>query len=164
MKILVFLHGTIIMHKNAIGHTREEIVKQVIEGDKSVHDYASYIPIGNAVKKLKTWEKQGSEIIYLSSHRTSKNVKKDGFVLKKYGFPNNKVLFRQGNESYADVAEKVMPDILIEDDCESIGGKNEMTYTYIKPELKKKIKHIIVKEFSGVDHLPNKISELKKYQ
>ena len=52
MKILVFLHGTTIMHKNAVGHTREEIVKQVKDKEKSVHDYKSYVPVGNAVKKL----------------------------------------------------------------------------------------------------------------
>jgi len=53
-----------------------------------------------------------------------------------------------------------MPDILIEDDCESIGGKNEMTITHINPKLKTKIKSITIKEFEGIDHLPDKISEL----
>ena len=56
-----------------------------------------------------------------------------------------------------------MPDVLIEDDCESIGGKDEMTITHVKPDLKKKIKSIVVKEFSGLDHLPDKISALLKY-
>jgi len=51
-----------------------------------------------------------------------------------------------------------MPDIIIEDDCESIGGKYEMTYTHIKPELKKRIKSIVVEEFGGIDHLPDNIS------
>jgi hypothetical protein len=50
MKILIFLHGTLIMHKSAEGKTREERVKQVMDGDPSVHDYASYIPVGNAVE------------------------------------------------------------------------------------------------------------------
>jgi len=50
MRILIFTEGTIIIHKNAVGHTREEIVNQVEENEKSVYDYKSYIPIGNAVK------------------------------------------------------------------------------------------------------------------
>jgi hypothetical protein len=29
MKILIFTEGSIIMHKNATGHSREEIVNQV---------------------------------------------------------------------------------------------------------------------------------------
>ena len=49
---------------------------------------------------------------------------------------------------------------LIEDDCESIGGEIEMTYPYIKPELKNKIKSVVIKEFSGIDNLPNNIQEL----
>ncbi len=64
MKILVFLHGTTIMHKNAVGHSREDIVKQVQGGEKSVHDYRSYVPVGDAVKKIKSWEKDGAEILY----------------------------------------------------------------------------------------------------
>ncbi|MEW6408349.1 MAG: hypothetical protein AB1465_06715 [Patescibacteria group bacterium] len=163
MKILVFLHGTTIMHKNAVGHTREEIVKQVEAKEKSVHDYKSYVPVGNAVKKLQNWKKDGAEILYLSSHETAEDVEKDKFVLKKYGFPDGQVLFRQTGEQYKDIAERIMPDILIEDDCESIGGKDEMTITHVRPELKKKIKSIVVKEFSGLDHLPDKISALLKY-
>ena len=163
MKILVFLHGTTIMHKNAVGHTREEIVKQVKDKEKSVHDYKSYVSVGNAVKKLQNWKKDGAEILYLSSHETAEDVEKDKFVLKKYGFPDGQVLFRQRNEQYKDIAEKIIPDVLIEDDCESIGGKDEMTITHVKPEIKKKIKSIVVKEFSGLDHLPDKISALLKY-
>lgn len=160
MKILVFLHGTTIMHKNAVGYTREEIVKQVKDKEKSVHDYKSYVPVRNAVKKLQNWKKDGAEILYLSSHKTAEYVEIDKFVLEKYGFPDGRVLFRQKSEQYKDVAEKIMPDILIEDDCESIGGTDEMTITHVKPKLKKKIKSIVVKEFSGLDHLPDRISAL----
>ena len=56
MRILVFTKGTIIMHKNAVDYTREEIVKQVKENEDSVHDYKSYVSIGNAVKRLQTWK------------------------------------------------------------------------------------------------------------
>ena len=36
-------------NKNAVGHTREEIVKQVKEKGKSVHDYASYVHDDNKI-------------------------------------------------------------------------------------------------------------------
>ncbi len=162
MKILVFLHGTTIMHKHGTGQKREDIVKQVIEGDESVLDYVSYVPVGNAVEKLRNWKNEGVEIIYLSSHESFDEVKKDLFVLKKYGFPKGEVFFRQKGEEYKDVAERIKPDIIIEDDCESIGGEIEMTYPHINPELKAKIKPITVKEFGGIDHLPDNLKKLQR--
>jgi hypothetical protein len=57
-----------------------------------------------------------------------------------------------------------LPDILIEDDCESISGEEEMTYPSLQNELRAKIKSIVVKEFSGIDHLPNRISDLSSYE
>lgn len=144
MKFLVFLHGTVIMHKDK----------------DSVLDYANYVPVGNAAEKLKHWQDQGAEIIYLSSHENRKNLEKDKFVLERFDFPKGEIYWRKNGESYTDIAEQIMPNILIEDDCKSIGGEKEMTYTNIKPELKTKIKQIVVKEFEGIDHLPNNIEEL----
>lgn len=164
MKILIFLQGTLIMHKGAEGKTREERVKQVIDGDPSVCDYASYIPVGNAVEKLKSWQSQGAEILYLSSHETAEDVEKDKTILDKYDFPKGQVFYRQNGESYQDIVERIIPDILIEDNCESIGGEKEMTITFVKPEIRQKIKSIVVKEFSGIDHLPNNLSGLLAYE
>jgi hypothetical protein len=168
MKILIFLHGTTIMHASAAKVSREERVKQVKNKlkhlfDRSVHDYASYIPVGNAVHKLKQWQSQGAKIIYLSSHEKLEDVNKDKIVLDKYSFPKGEVLWRQGNEQYRNIAEKIRPDILIEDDCESIGGAKEMTITFVDPEIRKLIKSISVKEFGGIDHLPDDINELLLY-
>ena len=162
MKILIFTEGTIIMHKNAVGHTREEIVEQVKNNENSVKDCASYIPIGNAADKLSGWKNQGAEILYLSSRKTLEEIENIGQVLKKYNFPNGKLLFRQNNEEYKDVAERIVPDILIEDDCESIGGIDEMTITHVNSQIKTKMKSISVKEFGGIDFLPDKISALIK--
>ena len=148
------------MHKSAEGKTREERVKQVMDGEPSVHEYASYIPVGNVLKKLKSWQSQGAEILYLSSHETAEDVEKDKSVLEKYGFPKGQIFYRQNGESYKDIAEKIIPNVLIEDDCESIGGEKEMTITFVKPEIKQKIKSIVVKEFSGIDNLPNNIGDL----
>jgi hypothetical protein len=164
MKILVFLHGTTIMHKNAKGLTREEIIKQALEGDESIHDYALYIPVGNAVKELQEWKEQGAKICYLSSHKNAKDVEKDKFVLKKYTFPDGQIFYRRNGEEYKDVVERIrpLPDAIVEDDCESIGGKVKMVYPNLKPELKNRIKSIVVREFEGIDYIPDKISELMK--
>lgn len=174
MKILIFLQGTTIMHSSGVGKTREERVKDSMEEGESIRDFAAYVPIGSAPEKLRKWVQQGAEIYYLSALTEDKKVRGDEIVgkeglkvdqeiLNKYGFPQGEVCHRQRGESYADIAEKIMPDILIEDDCESIGGEKEMTYTNIRPELKPKIKQIIVKEFEGIDHLPNNLGELKNY-
>lgn len=71
-----------------------------------------------------------------------------------------KIFFRQNGESYRDIAERIIPNVLIEDDCESIGGEKEMTITFIRPEIKKMIKSIVVKEFGGIDHLPDNTKDL----
>lgn len=165
MKIMIFLHGTTIMHKGAAGHTREEIVKQSkSKRDLFLFAFKSYIPIGSAVEKIKTWQNQGAEITYLSSHRFKRNVEKDRFVLKKYGFPEGQIYHRKFRQAYKNIVEHVMPDILIEDNCESIGGKRAMTYTHVDPKIKSKIKPIAVKEFSGIDHLPDKLNDLLNYK
>jgi hypothetical protein len=160
MKIMVLLHGTAIMHRNAFGRTRDERVQQVLEKDESIYDFASYIPVGNTVRKLQTWKEQRAEIVYLSSHKRVENVENDTRVLSAHGFPNGQIFFRKSGEEYNDGAERVLPDILIEDDCESIGGEEEMAYPHIKPELKTRIKSIVIKEFCGLDHLPNEVSAL----
>jgi hypothetical protein len=160
MKVAVFLHGTTIMHRSALGRAREERVRQVQQGDASVRDFASYVPAGNAASKLHTWSKQGVEIVYLSSHRRPKHVEQDQAVLGTYHFPNGQVVFRGPGETYRDVAERVLPDILIEDDCESIGGQKEMIYPQLRPELQSRITSIVVKEFEGIDHLPDDLAAL----
>ncbi len=79
-------------------------------------------------------------------------LKVDQDILDKYGFPKGKIYHRQKDESYAQIAEKIASDILIEDDCEGIGGTKEMTITFVKPEIKRQIKSIAIKEFGGIDH------------
>lgn len=171
MKILIFLHGTLIMHKSAVGKTREEIIQQVKAQGESVRDFNSYVPIGNAVGKLKMWVKQGTEIFYLSALTEDKKARGDEIIgreglkidqeiLDRYGFPKGRIYHRQKGENYARIVERVTPDVLIEDDCESIGGAKEMTITFVTPEIKRKIKSIVVKEFSGIDLLPNDVDSL----
>jgi len=150
------------MHKSAIDKTREEIVKQVINKDASVKDYSDYVPVKKSVEKLNKWVAQGANLSYLSAIEENKNTEADQNVLTKYDFPTGKIYHRKSGESYQEVVERMspLPDILIEDDCQSIGGENEMTYPNLKPELKVKIKSIVVKEFSGIDDLPDKLEAL----
>lgn len=160
MKIMVFTEGTILMHRAGVNVSREERVKQVVEGEESVHDYNSYVPNGNAKQKINEWVSNGAEIYYLTSRR-GKQVKEIKEILEKYGFPAiGNLCYRKLLDNYADVAVRVMPDILIEDDCESIGGEIEMTYPHIPEKYRSKVKSVIVKEFDGIDSLPDSLNEL----
>jgi hypothetical protein len=95
MRLLVFLHGTAIMHPGAVGRTREERVHQVrTRSDPALHDYGAYVPVESAVAKLRRWHEQGAEIAYLSSHRNPEDVAKDALVLRRHGFPPGPVLAR----------------------------------------------------------------------
>ncbi|MFX0106169.1 MAG: hypothetical protein ACFE75_11855 [Candidatus Hodarchaeota archaeon] len=163
MRILIFLHGTCIMHKNALGLSRRQIVQQIIEDtDESIYDFASYIPIGSVVKKLTSWQNQGAKIFYLSSHFTRENIENDKIVLEKYDFPKGPIFYRK-KQNWNLPVMKAKPDIIIEDDCESIGGLYQMTYPNLNQELKSKIKSIVIKEFGGIDNLPDNINELKEF-
>lgn len=70
------------------------------------------------------------------------------------------LLFRREGEAYQDVAERVLPDILVEDDCESIGGEIEITYSHIRTEFQARIKSVVVPEAGGIDHLPDGLAAL----
>ena len=148
------------MHKGALGHKREEIVEQVKNKEKTVRDYGSYIQVGSASEKLNRWKEAGAEIFYLTSRRKPEEVSQINAVLQNQGFPKGQLLYRGKSEEYSDVAERLNPDILIEDDCESIGGTDKMTITHIKPEIKKAIKSIPVKEFGGINHLSDNPGDL----
>lgn len=159
VRILVFAEGTVLVHRDWAMLTRSEIVRLVGEG-RPTGDYAGSVPIGDAVAKLRAWKRQGADIVYLTSRRKSAEVDDIRGVLTRFGFPEGELCVRQPGERYSNVAERVMPDVLVEDDCESIGGEVEMTYPHIRPELKPRIKSVVVREFGGIDHLPDDISAL----
>jgi hypothetical protein len=161
VRLLVFLHGTAIMHPGGVGRTREERVAQVRdETDPALRDYAAYVPVDGSVAKLRRWRDEGARIDYLSSHRNPEDVAKDVLVLQTYGFPKGRVLAREPGETYGDVAGRALPDVLIEDDCESIDGAGEITYPQIRPDLRARITSIVVPEFGGIDHLPDSLDAL----
>ena len=143
IKILVFTEGTTIMHSSP----------------EKIKDYSSYIPVKNAVKKLKTWKEKGCKISYLTSRKSRSEIKQVERVLKKFNFPKGTLHYRKRGEEYKDVIERLIPDIFIDDDCESIGGND--IKKLVNPELN--IRIIIVKEFDGIDYLPNEPEDLMKY-
>lgn len=179
---MVFVEGTVLMHKGGAEVSRGERVKQSHEAgmqkeevfrklnDKtgyvapagSVHDYSSYIPVGGAIRKIQRWRNQGATIYYLSSRRVSYELDAIKQVLMRNGFPDwQNLVFRQQEETYQNVVERIMPDVLIEDDCESIGGESEMIYPNLRTDMKKKIKSLLVKEFAGIDDLADDLSNIE---
>ncbi|TLN15741.1 hypothetical protein FDZ71_07145 [bacterium] len=166
MRVLIFTEGTILTHRDYAGIPRERIVELVKRQDGRLWtDYfAACVPIGNCVSKIEAWRKQGATILYLTSRRTFEEIQTIQGVLAKYHFPEGELLFRREDEEYKHVAERALPDVIVEDDCESIGGEEEMTYPHIKKELRSRIKSVVVKEFGGIDHLPDNLADLMNYQ
>jgi hypothetical protein len=160
MKILIFTEGTILMHRSAAGLTRDEIIKQVQNPAPDIYDFTSYIPIGNSVSKLNHWADAGAEIIYVTSRKKPAEVEAIRNVLNTHGFPEGRLLFRRRKQTYKDIAEAVLPDVLVEDDCESIGGVAQMTITNVDAAIKKRIKSVVIREFGGIDGLPDNITNL----
>ncbi len=113
------------------------------------------------MQKLRAWHRQGAEIVYLTSRSEPKEVADIRYLLDKFDFPGGELFFRREGEAYRDVAERVLPDILVEDDCESIGGEIEMTYPHIRPEFKASIKSVVIPEAGGIDHLPDDLVALE---
>jgi hypothetical protein len=156
VRVMVFLHGTAIMHASAVGRPRAERVLQSSQRDPSVTDFASYVPTEAAVGKVRAWQRGGAYLCYLSSRRGAADARVDRDVLDRHGFPAGPVFFREPGESYADVARRAGADVVVEDDCESIGGSTEMA----APGLGDAVRCIVVAEFGGLAHLPDDPGEL----
>jgi len=143
MKIMIFAEGTIIKPRSLF----------------SLYNHRTYIPIGNAVPLIGTWNQQDAEIVYCTS-RKGKQAEEIARLLMQYGFTGSKLYFRERRQKYKDIIESVRPDILIEDDCRSIGGSRQMCITHVAPQIKNSIKSIVVKEFKGIDHLSSSVQNL----
>ncbi|KKP72706.1 MAG: hypothetical protein UR68_C0013G0019 [Candidatus Roizmanbacteria bacterium GW2011_GWA2_35_19] len=130
MKILVFTEGTVLMHALAKGVSREERVRQ----SKAA-----------IIQRILPFKASPGSVNDLENYIPVGNAVENDW---------QNLYFRKQGENYKNVAEKLLPDVLIEDDCESIGGEKEMVYPHIKEELKSKIKSVVIKEFEGIDNLP----------
>ena len=163
VRVMVFLHGTAIMHTSAVSQPRAERVSQSRRRDASVLDFGAYVPTEDAVAKVHAWQRHGADICYLSSHTGAADVALDRAVLAGHGFVPGMVFFREPGETYADVARRADADVVVEDDCESIGGEGEMAYPHLQPEEQARITGIVVREFEGIDHLPDAHVELIRH-
>ena len=137
LTIMVFVEGTIMKPRSRW----------------SLYNLKTYIPIGNAVKIIKLWQQQGANIIYCTS-RKKRQADDIAALLRRYEFTGAFLVSREQKENYSDIVEILQPDILIEDDCKSIGGAWQMCITNVSPEIKSKIISIGVPEFAGIDNLP----------
>jgi hypothetical protein len=126
----------------------------------SLYNHNAYIPIGNAVNIIRGWQQQGANIIYCTS-RKKRQADDIAALLRRFGFAGSILLSKESKESYKDIVEELQPDILIEDDCKSIGGASQMCITKVIPEIREIITSIVVPEFKGIDHLPINIDQLK---
>lgn len=111
-----------------------------------------YKPIGNAVKTVNTLHERGHEI-YLCSYARKARYNFITAIVDFYGMSYTEILCRERGETYSEIVERLKPDILIEDDCKSIGGLKECCITHVKEEIKQNIHSIIVPEFSGIDDI-----------
>ena len=141
--IMIFAEGTILKPKAVLG----------------LYDLNAYVPIGNCVEIISGWKEQGAEIVYCTSRR-KKNVREMADLLTRYGFPGTRVYYRSQKQQYKDVVEELRPTILIEDNCKSIGGVQQMCISSVDPEIKKTIKSVSVDAFKGIDRLPRNFTDL----
>ena len=142
-KVMIFTEGTILKPKSWC----------------SLYNHNTYIPIGDAVDIIRGWQQQGADIIYCTSRR-GKQAENIATLLLKYDFVGSKLYYREKAQKYKNVVEMVRPDVLIEDDCKSIGGSWQMCITYVDPQIKNTIKSIVVREFKGIDHLSHDVQKL----
>lgn len=145
--ILLFAEGTILKPRSILTH----------------YSIKAYIPAGNCVGLISHWHEQGAEIVYCTSLK-EKRIKIMTELLTKYGFLGSGLYYRGAGQEYKDIVNEVKPDILIEDDCKSIGGARQMCITYADIHVKSKITSIVVPEFKGIDELPADIAVLENYR
>lgn len=136
MKIMIFIEGTTF-------YTKFPLYLFTKHG---------YKPIGNAVNTVNALYDKGHSV-YLCSYVRRLKYKFIKSIIDFYGMKYTEILCREKGEQYSEIVERIKPDILIEDDCASIGGLKNCCITNVKEEIKLKIKSIIVPEFGGIDDI-----------
>ena len=136
MRIMIFIEGTTFYTKSLL----------------FLFSKYGYKPIGNAVKIVNTLYEKDYEI-YLCSYVRRARYDFIKSIVDFYGMKYTEILCRNKGETYNEIVEQLKPNILIEDDCKSIGGLKECCITDVKDEIKKDIQSIIVPEFAGIDNI-----------
>lgn len=135
-KIMIFMEGTTFYTKPVL----------------FLFSKYGYEPIGKAKQIINDLYNKGNEI-YLCSYVRKKRYSFIKRVIDFYGIKYTKILCRDKKEEYSDLVERIRPDILVEDDCKSIGGEKNWCITNVEETIKKNITSIIVKEFEGIDRV-----------
>lgn len=134
MKIMIFIEGTTFYTKPVL----------------FLFSKYGYKPIVNAVEVINSLHGKGHDIFLCSYVRRNRyNFIKS--VIDFYGIDYTEILCRDKCEGYSDIVERVCPDVLIEDDCKSIGGVKKCCINGVREYIRANIKSIIVPEFSGID-------------
>lgn len=115
-------------------------------------EFEAFALLGNAVEIVNTWQNEGHDI-YLCSYVRKGRYDIIKSIIDFYGMKYTDILCRSKGEQYREIVEQLKSDILIEDDCKSIGGHKESCITNVKKELKSKIQSVIVPEFKGIDDI-----------
>lgn len=137
-KIMIFIEGTTFFTKPFL----------------FLFSKKGYRPLGNSIKIVNDLFDVGNEI-YLCSYVRKNRYRFIKSIMDYYKVKYTQILCRDKGEQYCDLVERVRPDILIEDDCASIGGEKEWCITNVREDIRKNIKSIIVEEFRGIDHIDN---------
>lgn len=136
IRIMVFTEGTILKPK----------------AKRYLFSFKNYVPIGDCTAIIRCWHGQGARICYCTSRR-GRQAKVIANVLEAFGLPGERLYYRGKGETYKAIVEAVKPDVLIEDDCKSIGGPRQMCMAHVDAEVKRGITSIVVAEFEGIDQL-----------
>lgn len=155
LKILVFLQGTVLIESSILGETREDSVKRSREWAVKRGPLGDLIPIGHSATKLASWKTHGAEICYLTASKKIENVKRSEQALRRWRFPDGVLFSRSNDESYADIAVREKPHVIVEDDCESIGGAKEMVHPNLPENIRQSSASVVAREFEGIDALPD---------
>ena len=115
-----------------------------------------YEPLGKSINIINDLYSRGNEI-YLCSYVRRNRYHFIKSVMDYYNVNYTEILCRDKGEQYSDLVERICPDILIEDDCASIGGEKEWCITNVKEDIRKNIKSMIVKEFQGIDSIEKEL-------
>ena len=110
----------------------------------------AYAPIGRAVEKINGWHEQYTVVLCTFRRHRLHLVRQ---ALRDYGVTYDALEYRRRGESYGDVVMRVRPDILLEDDCASIGGAKETCIAQVPAAQRQAIRSIVVPEFQGVDEI-----------
>ena len=144
-----------MIESRMVGETREDIVQRSRERAVKRGPLGELIPIAHSVSKVTSWKNHGAEIFYMTAAKKPENVRRSEEALRRWSFPEGVLLARKNDESYANVAMREKPDVIVEDDCESIGGAKEMVHPNLPENMKQLIASVVLREFEGIDNLPD---------